>query len=167
MIRIKHPLSASGLSASFVVLASLLSSPALAQTSNCSFSSMGGTLIDFGVFPANQSTAVVAADNIEFSCSDTVLPAVSYVVTISEGSSNDFTKRTMRFGGAKIDYNLYVDATQTQIFGNGQPSSGTSSASGACLSGTSCIVPVYGRIDGGQSFMAGQFSDSVVVTIAF
>ena len=141
--------------------------PVQAQ-SQCSFTQMSGTLIDFGIISAANTGDIIGIDNINFTCSGFLGGIVNYNISISTGSSGSFTSRTMRFGGRDLNYNLYRDALFMQIFGDGS-NMGTQSftVDGICLSGATCTVPVFGRIDGGQNLSSGQFSDSVQVTITF
>ncbi len=147
------------------VFASLLAAPAFAA--QCNFSEMGGTLIDFGVRSAAINSDIIGIDDVRFTCSDGIVPTIGYTVAISAGSSGNFAQRTLQHGGDVLNYNIYTEATFTQIFGDGQPGSNSSTVSGLCVSGQSCIVPVYGRINGGQSVSSGVFTDEVVVTISF
>ena len=148
-----------------IALASLLTTAA--HSAQCNFSEMGGTLIDFGIVSAANNNNIVGTENIEFTCSDPLAPTISYTVAISAGSSGDFASRSLQHAGNTVNYNLYREPTYTEVFGDGQPGSNSFTVSSFCVNGLSCVVPVYGRIDGGQSLSEGQFTDEVVVTITF
>jgi len=141
--------------------------PALAQTSQCSFTRMGGTLIDFGLISAANRNDIIGIDNVGLTCNAGLGLAVSYSVAISSGSSGTFANRTLRFAGSTLNYNLYTEPTFMQVFGDGSMGSNSATVNGLCANGVSCTVPVYGRINGGQSLRAGQFTDAVIVTVSF
>jgi spore coat protein U-like protein len=92
--------------------------------------------------------------------------ARTFKTTLSRGSANTFTVRTMLFGGESLNYNLYTDATYSSIWGSG--SSGTSSVSTTNSgSGTSSPIVIYGKIPAGQDASAGTYSDVITMTITF
>ena len=70
----------------------------------------------------------------------------------------------MNSGGVLIDYNLYQDAGRTQSWGDG-------GATGNVLSGTGTgndeEVVVYGRVPAQTTPVAGTYTDTVQVTIAW
>ena len=134
----------------------------------CNFDQMNGNLMDFGILSAAQSSPVFDSATLQFTCTaDGLLPTVSYSVAISAGSSGDFNQRTMRFAAWSISYNLFIDPTFITVFGDGMPGNNSQTVSGLCVSGVTCIVPVYGKLDGGQSLRAGQYSDAVTITLSF
>lgn len=149
--------------------ASLLAGAVIApaKASQCNFTQMGGTLIDFGIISAANNNDIIGIDNVQFTCTDGLLPTIGYTLAISEGSSGSFASRSLKFAGLSLDYNLYTEPTYTQIFGDGQVGTNSNTVSGICVAGIACVVPVYGRINGGQPKTSGQYSDEVVITISF
>jgi len=84
----------------------------------------------------------------------------------------------MAAGANMLQYNLYLNAARTTVFGDG--SGGTQTAT--CVTGITafgCVgsnpsgpgrratLPFYGRIPAGQDAAAGLYSDTVQVTIVF
>ncbi len=101
-----------------------------------------------------------------FSVTGCSVGARTYVTTLSTGSSNSFTTRTMKTSGNSLNYNLYTDATYTSIWGSG--SGGTSSVSKTNGSGgTGSTITIYGKIPAEQDVYAGSYSDSITITISF
>ena len=101
-----------------------------------------------------------------FSVTGCSVGARTYVTTLSTGSSNSFTTRTMKSSGNSLNYNLYTDATYTSIWGIG--SGGTSSVSKTNGSGgTGSTITIYGKIPAEQDVYAGSYSDSITITISF
>lgn len=143
----------------------LFGEAAYAQAS-CTFNSSGGNLVDFGIYTAFQGDTD-GSGTINFTCIPDLLvaPTVSYAVSIGPGQNAGagFSPRRLSNGASTLDYNLYVDASRTIIWGDGTLGTGTSS--GSCIG--LCSVLVFGRLNGGQGGSAGQYSDDVVVTIDF
>lgn len=127
-----------------------------AQAQSCGLENTG-QLVNFSAYNALAGT-VDANGTLMVSCT---LP-VAYTVSISAGSSNNFSQRLL---GGRLRYNLYTDVTRLVIWGEGKPGDGTATMGGVCVS--KCSLPVYGRIPGGQTAPAGTYSDSVVVTLTF
>jgi len=86
-------------------------------------------------------------------------------VTMDSGMNGDgsFTFRRLQSGGGtSLLYNLYLDPSRRQVWGDGNGSSGF--FSGSPVQGLSRLV-VYGRIAPGQQAETGLYSDSVIVTV--
>ena len=146
-----------------LALLGLLALPRTASAGTCSFTSSGGTLVDFGTYFA-LSGDVSRQGNLNFTCLPTGLELfVSYTLQISAGLSGDQLNRRMYFGGSSLRYNLFKDAAHAQVFGDGN--SGTGIVASTCA--TLCTVPVYGRLYGAQSGNAGAYADAVTISINF
>jgi len=77
----------------------------------------------------------------------------------------------MKSGTNTLSYNLYFDAAFTQIRGDG---TGGSQVGGGTLtltpSSRTQSVPastIYGRIPAGQDVAAGNYSDTIIVTVTY
>ena len=66
-------------------------------------------------------------------------------------------------GGSTLEYNVYLDAARTQIFGDGTGATAVFNAANARWQ----VVTFYGRIFPGQTVPAGTYSDSLVATLNF
>lgn len=125
----------------------------------------GGTLVDFGNYDA-MSGDRDAIGQIQFLCVPDLLtgPTVSYTLAINSGTGGgSFNPRRMIAGAYGLNYNLFLDPSRTQIFGDG--SAGTGKAAGGCAG--SCAVAVYGRIYGAQPVPAAQYRDELLATLDF
>lgn len=147
-----------------VLIASSLPLPIFAAS--CSFITPdGGTLVNFNTVFSLQTTPADGQGQISFSCTPDLLNPlpVNYEISIGPGNAGTFTPRQlMHSSGATLDYNLYTDLQRTQILGDGTV--GTTTVSGSCL--TLCIpLTVYGRIPINQWGPAGEYSDTVTVTL--
>ncbi len=115
----------------------------------------------FGTYDPVAGNAVDAAGSITYQCTPQK-PAV----WLSTGSSGTYAARTLRSGGNTIQYNLYLDAARTIVWGDGSGGSSIDVANPAPGNSTKSI-PVYGRIPPRQDAAAGTYSDTIVVTFAF
>ncbi len=116
------------------------------------------TPVSFGTYlGANNvsSTGTVATH-----CSG--LPAVTIVQVRMDAGQNavgSFTARKMQSAsGHRLNYNLYIDAAHTKIWGDGTP--GTFIQQGFNLT-------IYGLLPGGQTAVPGTYNDTVLVTITW
>lgn len=85
-------------------------------------------------------------------------------ITLSAGRSGSYAQRRMASGANNLNYNLYLNSARTQIFGNGN--SGTSNIELGLIWST-VTTTVYGRIPAGQNVAAGNYSDTMTLTISF
>jgi len=153
----------------FIVLLVLLASslPLPLFAASCSFITPdGSTLVNFNTVMSLQSNPADGQGQITFSCSPDLLTPVTFQISVDEGNSGTFTPRQlMHSSGATLDYNLYTDIQRTQILGDGTV--GTTTFSGSCLLLCTRLLTVYGRIPTNQWGPAGQYSDTVIVTLEF
>jgi len=135
----------------------------------CTVSATGpafGTYDPLNPSPTLANGSVTATCTLSGNTSTTVNITSSY----STGSSGTYSSRTMRSGANILNYNLYFDAAFTQIRGDGTGGSQTGGAT-MTLTRTSrtdqASSPIYGRIPAGQDVAAGNYSDTIVVTLIY
>ena len=111
------------------------------------------------------SADVTAASTITVRCTN----GTAYDVNLSTGSSNDYQTRRMLNGAAYLEYNLYVNGTNTiwgdTTNGTGRPATGT----GAGL-GTAQTLTVDGRLPVTANNAAADaltFTDVITATIIY
>lgn len=110
--------------------------------------------VSFGNYDTLSVTALDGVGSILVSCD------VETSATVSIGAGNGTVEdRHMTSGAAQLDYNLYRDSTRLVVWGEG--------IGALAITGTTLDLPVYGKIPGGQSVPAGQYADSVTVTITY
>ena len=113
---------------------------------------------DYDIFyPAPLDTQA----NINLQCSSNDL----FRVTMDMGMNGDgsYAFRRMQSGGStSLLYNLYLDPSRRQAWGDGNGNSGF--YSGVPVQGFSRLV-VYGRIAPAQQVETGLYRDSVIVTV--
>lgn len=142
-----------------LLLASAWSASARAMT--CTIGSVSG--LSFGNYNVFNATPLDTAGSLSYTCSD--VGGASIVIQIDRGSSATFFPRTLLDGAFVLEYNIYLDAARTSVWGDG--SSGTSQHGPLVPDEGPNTVNVFGRIEAGQNARAGSYGDTVVVTIVF
>ena len=113
------------------------------------------TSLDFGIY---KSEGVSSTAQLRIRCPETD----DYTVAISEGQSGTFWSRSMSGPrGKEMEYNLFTTSTYQEVWGDGL--SGTSTVAGR----GNQIFTIYGRVPGGQSKIAGEYHEHLVVTLSF
>ena len=91
---------------------------------------------------------------------------LAVTLSIGSGTSGSFSQRQMYSvsgGGDSLKYNLFTNASYSSIFGDGTGSSIT--LTHPVSKSAPWNVIVYGRIPPNQKVSAGQYRDSLTVTI--
>lgn len=122
--------------------------------------------VNFGIYMPLSPTSVDVIGQIDVRCQ--AQPG-SFTVLIGPGISGNQLARTLSAGGASIlNYNLFVDAARTRIWGDGSPPTATVSGIRRDRGRpTFYNYPVYGRIFAGQPANPGTYNDTLVVTVLF
>ena len=92
--------------------------------------------------------------------------AHNITVGLTQGASASFNQRQMQKGSESLTYNLFVDASRTNIWGDGTSGTSVYSISNP-PNNTNVNLTVYGRVTAGQDVSAGSFSDTVTAVINF
>lgn len=128
-------------------------------TAQCSINMMPtafGLYLPFDTAPTDSSGAIAV------NCD----PAILYNVKLDAGiySLGSFYPRKMSnpLNGATLVYNLYRDATHSQVWGDGI--GGTYYYSGVGVGSTEYLT-VYGSIPQGQNIPSGSYSDVISVLV--
>ncbi len=135
----------------------LISGAALA---NCTVSSVTG--LDFGAYSSFDTSPSDATGQFVFVCTDVQEPVT---IRLSSGTANSFTPRQMVLGTARLNYNLYIDAARTQIWGDG--TGGSSLRTVTPVNNAPTSLDIFGRIPPRQFIPAGSYSDTITITIQF
>jgi spore coat protein U-like protein len=141
-----------------------------ADALDCTFFTSG---VAFGVYDGALATPTDSTGNATLRCTHVGGGAVktSYTIALSRGASGTFLQRQLRAGNAVLNYNLYTDATRTQVWGDG--SAGSAIVAGTLLVNPGNFVineashPIYGRIPAQQSADSGIYADQILVTLTF
>lgn len=109
-------------------------------------------------------TALNATSSLTLRCSNT-LP---YAIALSGGGSNAVTARRMSRTAngvtTTVDYQLYLDAARSQIWGDGTGGTLRHTANGT---GYPAQVTVYGQVPAQATPVPGDYSDTITATILF
>jgi len=125
--------------------------------------------LNFGPYNPFRAGHTDSTGKIAVSCAGKPGDTVAYTIELSAGSSGTFAQRRMRaYGTHTLNYNIYVGASRSLVWGDGN--SGTSIFTDTFVQtpGKSTRnYPVYGRIFSGQNPFVGTYVDSIVVTLNF
>lgn len=130
----------------------------------CSVSTSG---LAFGQYNPFSATPTNINGTITLSCSVASGLGV-YTIALSPGSSGTYAQRSLQGNQTILRYQLYTDATHTQIWGDG--TGGSSIVLGKdvvpLLGGTS-VYTVYGQIAAKQLVVPGAYADMILVTVTY
>jgi spore coat protein U-like protein len=150
----------------------LLGAPGAMAASDCSVSASG---VAFGVYDPTLATADDSTGSVVVTCIYTGpggVDTADYTVTLSTGTGGSYAPRKLTAGASRLDYNLFLDAARTQVWGNA--SSGTTIITGSIRVGPgngngtrTATHVVYGRIPALQDANTGNYTDSILVTLTF
>ena len=130
----------------------------------CSASSQS---VPFGSYNPFTLTATDASGNVNVSCTGIGI-LFSYNIKLSTGASGSFANRTLKLGGASLNYNLYTSVLRVSVWGDGSGGSFTITDGYLISVGTvSRDYPVYGRLFAQQNVAAGAYTDTILVTVDY
>jgi len=133
--------------------------PGASLAGNCSINVQG---VAFGSYNPFNTAASNDVGTVVASCSGRGTLRVS----LSTGQSGSYTMRYMVSATTsdQLDYNLYMNASRTRIFGDG--TGGTRTVSRRYRNQT-VDISIYGQIPALQNVASGNYLDSIVATITF
>ena len=147
---------------SFLALLPLFAFAPRADALTCTFSSVTG--VNFGSYDVFSASPTKATGSITYSCR-TISGVHFMVMNLSTGSSGTFANRTLRSGGNVLNYNLYPDAANSQVWGDGNGT--TYQFSIDPVDRNVHTLTVYGTIPPGQNVGVGSYTDTITVTMNF
>ena len=74
----------------------------------------------------------------------------------------DAGSHKLQHGGDSLAYEIFLDAGHTIAWGDG-----TAGTQAAIVSGSSGVLPIYGRVPAGQRARPGAYLDQLVVTFSY
>jgi spore coat protein U-like protein len=94
---------------------------------------------------------------------------VAGTLTMSTGFSGSYAARTMKFGANALQYNIYLTSSHQQIIGDGTAGTFAPSDSGTVTAGQVYQVTgsMYGFMPPSQDVPAGNYTDSIIVTVTY
>lgn len=143
-----------------VALALVMALRGTLARAQCSITANTGTA--FGNYDVYSNLPLDISGSVTYLC----LLSLSVTIDLSAGSSGTATARQMtRVGGGTLNYNLYLDAARTFVWGNG--TGGTFHYGPIIALLTAVTVPIFGRIPAGQDVSTGDYTDTVVITLNY
>ena len=128
----------------------------------CTFGSVTG--VNFGSYDVFSASPRTATGSISYSCKK--VGGVQFMtMSLSAGSSGTFANRTLRSGGNVLNYNLYPNAANSQVWGNGTGTTYLYSIDP--VDRQVDILTVYGTIPPGQDVGVGSYTDTITITMNF
>jgi spore coat protein U-like protein len=121
--------------------------------------------VAFGAYNPFSGASVSATGWVTYQCSlFAILDRVS--IELSTGSAGQYLPwRTLVSGGHPLNYNLYLDAALSQVWGNGAGSTFRYGPQPLPIFETR--VYVYGYIPASQNAWQGSYSDTITITMNF
>lgn len=153
-----------------VLVTVFASRPAESAVLSCTVSA---TSVAFGTYTPLQPAALIGTGTLTTIC--TVNSHKNTItVDLSTGTSGTFTTRTMTTTAGTttypLNYNLYMDAADTQIWGDGTGGSLMDTVALTRKGNNNTIttaVTVYGAVAPMQDPAPGTYSDTITVTVNF
>lgn len=146
----------------FFLIAGALLVPRTGRAINCSWDIVP-TNMNFGNYSPFSPTPVTATSAFQFNCT----PPATATLILSRGSSPTYNPRTMRRTVAPVytmNYNLFMDAANTIIWGDGtsgtQYITFTSQPTNRTFAGT-----IYGTIPANLDVAPGTYTDTIQATL--
>ena len=121
------------------------------------------TNVAFGNYNVYGASPVDTTGRVRIRCNAAANPVT---VDLSRGHAPSFTPRYMLNGIQQLNYNLYMDALRTIIWGDG---TNGSSHYGPVdpPNNTNVNLDIYARIPAGQDVGTGSYTDSITATVNF
>ncbi|MGH8378782.1 MAG: Csu type fimbrial protein [Gammaproteobacteria bacterium] len=131
---------------------------------NCTISS---TAVSFGNYDPLSSTALTSTGTLTFNCTSGVPGGgVPFTISLNPGNSGTYSMRTLKSGSNTLNYNLYTDASDTTVWGDGSPGTGTVTGNYPKNSPPVNAL-VYAFLPALQDAVPGSYSDSITATVTF
>jgi spore coat protein U-like protein len=129
------------------------------------------TPLTFGTYNPLASSDLDSAGNVRVTCGGAAGLSIPVTLAISAGTSGSMTPRQMANGVRRLNYNVYVNAGYSTVWGDASGATSTQSAwivLNALGLASPLDFPAYGRIPGGQTSVApGNYADTLVVTLTY
>jgi spore coat protein U-like protein len=131
----------------------------------CSLSATG---LAFGTYAPSAQGADTASGSVTVTCTALVAVSGTYQLSASTGNAGRYSARQMTGTATTLAYQLYTDAADSMVWGDGSGGTGVIDGSFPLfIVSSSQTVPFYGAIPPGQAVDAGSYSDVIIVTIAY
>lgn len=147
-----------------LLLLGALVSPAAraASITSCTVTATG---VAFGTYTPLQAGSLDMNGSITITCTG-VTGRNTVTIDLSTGSSNSYLTRTLTAGTYTLNYNLYQDAADSEIWGNG--TGGSTEASTTIRKAVpNATLTVYGAVAAAQDPAPGSYTDNITVSVNY
>jgi spore coat protein U-like protein len=121
--------------------------------------------VSFGSYDVFSAAVLTSTGNVSIQCRGIGGGTSPVSVFLNPGLSGSFQPRTMIRGADSLNYNLYLDPSGAQIWGDG--TSGTQAYNTLVSNNQAVNITVFGRIPPSQDVSTGNYTDTIVATINF
>jgi spore coat protein U-like protein len=142
-----------------ILFTSFLALPAKAAQCNIT-----ATPLNFGSYDPLSAVPLTSTGSFNITCN----PKKDFNITLqlAPGNSGSYALRTMTSGtGGSLSYNIYANAAQTSVLGDG--SGGSVSLTQIVNRQSSWTVTFYGQVPALQNVVPGLYTDILTATILF
>jgi spore coat protein U-like protein len=128
----------------------------------CTVTSTGA--VAFGAYDTLDTVPLDSSGFVAVECTG-VGPSDMMRIELGRGRGNSYVPRSMHRRRFRLEYNLFMDAARTVVWGDGR--SGTSAYQGRPPSGSTLSIPIFGRIPARQAVEPGPYNDVINVTVLY
>lgn len=143
------------------ILTATLLGAVSAESADCRL--QGTSSLSFGAYDPNSPTPLTSSGAITLRCRN---DATGVTVQLGRGGATTYFPRRMTSGLEVLEYNIFLDAALTAVWGDGTAGTNVYGPFNPRNS-TSEVLPLFGVIFAGQNVPAGSYSDTVVITVNF
>lgn len=124
---------------------------------------LSASAVGFGTYDVFQAGPTDSTGTITFRCGN---GDKDIRIAISKGLSTTFSPRTLVSGAERLTYNIFFDASYTQIWGDDTGGT-TTYLNHNPQNNRDTVLTMYARIPAGQDIGVGSYTDTVVVTLEY
>jgi spore coat protein U-like protein len=145
----------------WAVSAALVLGLATSARAACTITS---TPLTYGTYNVFATTPLDSTGSVTYRCGNS---DHNIVITLDRGGAATFNPRRMLLGTEVLNYNLYLDAARTTIWGDGTGGTQAFTEHNPQGNNRDLVLPIYGRIPAGQDVKAGTYTNTITATIQF
>lgn len=135
----------------------------LSGTATAAQCNITATPLNFGNYDPLATTPATSTGSFNIACNPNK-QVFNITLQLTSGNSGSFSQRTLASGtGGQLFYNIYANAAQTAILGDG--SGGSTTLSQTVTRQTPWNITIYGQIPALQNVVPGLYTDVLTATI--